>query len=478
MTPLTAAQRSLWFAQSLHPASPFVIAQFVDLNGELDASRLESSTVAAHREFGVAGLRLRVTDGVPELDEDPDLTLVGGRLDFRRYDDPVRAATTWMNREWSTATLAPDTALTVANLLQVGPHRWFWYYRAHHIALDGYSAALLMRRTAEIYMSAGPVRLDQVDSVVSDRVAAVARQESRYRESPRCVRDREFWHEKLRSVPSSPVLGTSATGTSRGSTLRASGTVPLSDLSAATVISAFASYVALMCGVDDLCLSLPVSGRVTAASRSLPGAMSNVVPLVLRGVGASTPSSAVCVVESALSEALRHQRYRREDMSALTDGRRQSRVQSFGPVVNVMLFDRALSLGAVRGHVEILTTGPIDDIALNVYPGYTGNIRVDLEANGALYSSAELSAHHDRFVRFLEVFVDTPPNHPAPPLWTDAELGATSPARGEPSIEPRSLDSLLRSAVHRAVDSVAITDGEDRGPTGTSIGWRDSGVGI
>ncbi|MBQ9057049.1 amino acid adenylation domain-containing protein [Rhodococcus sp. (in: high G+C Gram-positive bacteria)] len=460
MTPLTAAQRSLWFAQSLDPASPFVIAQFVDLNGELDASRLESSTVAAHREFGVAGLRLRVTDGVPELVEDPDLTLVGGRLDFRRYDDPVRAAMTWMNREWSTATLAPDTALTVANLLQVGPHRWFWYYRAHHIALDGYSAALLMRRTAEIYLSAGPVRPDQVDSVVSDRVAAVARQESRYRESPRCVRDREFWHEKLRSVPSSPVLGASATGTSRGSTLRASGTVPLSDLSAATVIAAFASYVALMCGVDDLCLSLPVSGRVTAASRSLPGAMSNVVPLVLHGVDASTPSSAVCVVESALSEALRHQRYRREDMSALTDGRRQSRVQSFGPVVNIMLFDRTLTLGAVRGHVEILTTGPIDDIALNVYPGHTGNIRVDLEANGALYSSAELSAHHDRFVRFLEAFVDTPPDHPAPPLWTDAELGATSPARGEPSIEPRSLDSLLRSAVHRAVDSVAITDGD------------------
>ncbi|WP_082920772.1 MULTISPECIES: non-ribosomal peptide synthetase [unclassified Rhodococcus (in: high G+C Gram-positive bacteria)] len=291
-------------------------------------------------------------------------------------------------------------------------------------------------------------------------VAAVARQESRYRESPRCVRDREFWHEKLRSVPSSPVLGTSATGTSRGSTLRASGTVPLSDLSAATVISAFASYVALMCGVDDLCLSLPVSGRVTAASRSLPGAMSNVVPLVLHGVDASTPSSAVCAVESALSEALRHQRYRREDMSALPDGRRQSRVQSFGPVVNIMLFDRTLTLGAVRGHVEILTTGPIDDIALNGYPGHTGNIRVDLEANGALYSSAELYAHHDRFVRFLEAFVDTPPDHPAPPLWTDAELGATSPARGEPSIEPRSLDSLLRSAVHRAVDSVAITDGD------------------
>ncbi|MDZ7912915.1 MAG: condensation domain-containing protein, partial [Rhodococcus sp. (in: high G+C Gram-positive bacteria)] len=349
MTPLTAAQRSLWFAQSLDPTTPFVIAQFVDLNGELDASRLESATVAAHREFGVAGLRLRVTEGVPDVDDDPDVALVGGRLDFRRYDDPVEAAMAWMNREWSTATLDPGTALTVANLLQVGPHRWFWYYRAHHIALDGYSAALLMRRTTEIYLSAGPVRPDQVDSVVEDRAAAVARQESRYRESQRCVRDREFWHEKLRSVPSFPSLGTSATGTNRRRTLRASGTVPLSDISAATVISAFASYVALMCGVDDLCLSLPVSGRVTAASRSLPGAMSNVVPLVLHGVGASTPSSAVRVVESALSEALRHQRYRREDISALTDGRRQSRVQSFGPVVNVMLFDRTLTLGAVRG---------------------------------------------------------------------------------------------------------------------------------
>lgn len=140
MTSLTAAQRSLYFAQTLDPTTPYVIAQYAELTGELDADRLESATVIAHREFGIAGLHLRVTDGVPELHDDVNIAVVGERLDFRRFDNPVGAATSWMQHEWSTATLSSDQPLTIAKLLRVGPDRWFWYYRAHHIALDGYTS--------------------------------------------------------------------------------------------------------------------------------------------------------------------------------------------------------------------------------------------------------------------------------------------------------------------------------------------------
>ncbi|MDI9913862.1 amino acid adenylation domain-containing protein [Rhodococcus sp. IEGM 1379] len=462
MTSLTAAQRSLWFAQTLDPTTPYVIAQYAELTGELDADRLESATVIAHREFGIAGLHLRVTDGVPELHDDANTALVGERLDFRRFDNPVEAATSWMQREWSTATPSSDQPLTIANLLRVGPDRWFWYYRAHHIALDGYTAALLMRRTTEIYLSAETLNIERATPTDPGHVEAIAAQERRYRESQRCTRDREFWREKLESMSSPPTLGTRDETCAQGRTIRMSGTVPLPELSATDAISAFASYVARLSGVDDVCLSLPVSARVTAASRSMAGAMSNVIPLVLPGIGSTTPAQAISTVGTALGQALRHQLFRREDIARLADSGKQSAVRSFGPVVNVMMFDATLTLGEIRGHVEILTTGPVYDLALNVYPGYGGGVRIDLEANEALYTRPGLAAHHERFLRFLQAFVGAQRIESAcqfPAMWTERELAAKTPARGACSLTPTSLDSLLRSVVEQSSDSCAITDG-------------------
>ena len=36
-------------------------------------------------------------------------------------------------------------------LLRLGPERFFWYVRYHHICMDGFGGALIPKRTAEIY---------------------------------------------------------------------------------------------------------------------------------------------------------------------------------------------------------------------------------------------------------------------------------------------------------------------------------------
>ncbi|MDF3313870.1 condensation domain-containing protein, partial [Rhodococcus sp. T2V] len=82
----------------------------------------------------------------------------------------------------------------------------------------------------------------------------------------------------------------------------------------ALIVAAFAAYLARMAGVDDVVLSLPVSARTSARLRAAGGSVSNVLPLRLEGIGATTVGGAIGVARSALITALRHQRYRREDI--------------------------------------------------------------------------------------------------------------------------------------------------------------------
>jgi acyl carrier protein len=74
-------------------------------------------------------------------------------------------------------------------LFRIGPERWFWYHRAHHIMLDGFGGGLIVRRVAEIYscLSAGrevaPPRFGSLESLIgADRD---------YRSSARFERDRD-----------------------------------------------------------------------------------------------------------------------------------------------------------------------------------------------------------------------------------------------------------------------------------------------
>ncbi|MFP3670903.1 hypothetical protein SB717_38110, partial [Priestia sp. SIMBA_032] len=74
----------------------------------------------------------------------------------------------------------------------------------------------------------------------------------------------------------------------------------------------------------------------------------------------------------------------------------------FGPSINLMMFHPILELGDVVGHLHVLTTGPVEDLSMNLYPGVSGsNLRVDFEANPQSYSDADLTRHHERFTDFL-----------------------------------------------------------------------------
>lgn len=56
--PLSAVQRSMWFAQQLHPTVPYFIAQYIEFHGDLDMQLLSRAAVEAAHEFESPFLRL------------------------------------------------------------------------------------------------------------------------------------------------------------------------------------------------------------------------------------------------------------------------------------------------------------------------------------------------------------------------------------------------------------------------------------
>jgi amino acid adenylation domain-containing protein len=320
---------------------------------------------------------------------------------------------------------------------------------------------MLMSRTAELYVAAVEGR-EPPDCRIAGPVHLV-QEDSTYRASTRFARDRDYWCEQG-SGPASVLSLSGRAARPETDARNATGHGHPSEAPqnpTAVTVAAFAAYLARMTGVDDVVLSLPVSARTTARLRRSGGSVSNVIPLRLRGIGSATVRHAVGTAEVALTAALRHQRYRREDIGRdLATGGVE--LLHFGPVVNVMMFTKEIALGAVDGTVRVLTTGPVADLAVNIYPGAQGSAaRIDFEGNPALYGHAELTGHHTRFLAFLDRFTASFESEVLVAdldVFVAGEREEFAPAQGLPDAGPITLDRLLSATVADHPEAIAIRD--------------------
>ncbi|MEV0687215.1 non-ribosomal peptide synthase/polyketide synthase [Nocardia sp. NPDC050378] len=483
--PLTPAQLGVWYAQLLDPDVPITIAQYVDITGELDPDVLQAVTAEAAHTYGSPLVRIGERDGVPYQVVDHSLPIENELplIDLRHHDDPVAAAQEWMRAEFGAPLDLLTDRLVAGAVLRVGEERWFWYLRGHHIVLDGYGAFTLSQRIAELY-TARVLDLEP-SRVVPGDLADLVEGEQRYRESTRFAADREHWAERIAGLDSPTALDPrtaprSAINLVTGGRLtdklvQRLETIAASDDStlSAVLLAAFAAYLGRLTDRPHAVLSLPVTARTTAVMRRSAGMLSNIVPLRLPtgAAGASTTwGELLRAARVEVAGALRHQRYRAEDIrrDAEDDGR-PARRALFGPLANFMLFRTSLLLGNTTGRYRVLSTGPIEDLSLNVYYGDHDRVHVDFEANPNLYDADSLARHHCRFLRFLErltaVALDTRVGavevatelelEVSTKIWNATGFDVTA-ALTERAVASATLPAMFEAQVRRTPDSVAV----------------------
>ncbi|WP_245746056.1 non-ribosomal peptide synthetase [Nocardia altamirensis] len=410
--PLTPAQLGIWYAQQLDPAVPINIAQYVDVRGELEVAVLQQVTVEAAREYESVLVRLGASGGVPYQCVDRGLSVDIPLIDLRTQPDPVAAAHEWMRSDASAPVDLIADRLFAGAVLRVAERRFFWYLRSHHIVLDGYGALTNTMRVAERYTAR--MRGTEPAAVRPSTLTALLSDELGYRDSARYATDRAHWAEQVAGLDGVTSLD-GRTAARAANNLIAGAALPdalvdrLNLLAASqdstpavVLLAAFAGYLGGLTDRDEAVLSLPVTARTTAALRRSAGMLSNIVPLRLP-VGAATWGELLRATRVAVAGALRHQRFRHEDIRRDAEfGDRPTQRTLFGPLANIMLFRNDLTLGETVGYYHVLSTGPVEDLGLNVYYGERDSVHVDFEANPNLYSADDIARHHTRFVEYLE----------------------------------------------------------------------------
>ncbi|WP_280347185.1 non-ribosomal peptide synthetase [Nocardia neocaledoniensis] len=458
--PLTAAQREVWLAQQLLGPVPLTVAQYVDLTGPLDLELYQRAARAAARELG-AYLRFTIVDGEPGQQLDHGIADRVVVRDHSAEPDPYAAALAWMRADQCAPfdlAVDPPIATTV---LRLGPRHHLLYTRAHHVALDGYGALRMQQVLARHYEAA--LAGTELPVVETDSTAVLAAAERDYVASRRYETDRRYWSERIGELPA-PVSLAARSGDPDPLPRHARAELPESLVArladrgglpgnAVVLVAAFAAFLGRLADADPVVLSLPVTARTVAALRACGGMTSNIVPLRCSG---DTVGAAIAEAGAALGGALRHQRYRGADM--LRDSGRQARSLGFGPAVNIMNFHTEQVLGQARGTIHLLSTGPVEDLALNVYPVGGSRLRVEFEANRHRYTGAEVAAHLDRFVGFLTAFAAAADDMPIVdlPVLSDTERELLVPWRGPRAVAPATLSELIAAAVAENPDGIAV----------------------
>ncbi len=408
---LSEAQAGLWYAQRLAPDNPaFNTAHAVWIEGALDVAAFARAADQAAQEAEALALRIvEDAQGAPGQWLDPQHTPTLQVLDLSDQPDPAAAAREAMQRDRLSPVDPARDRLSQQRLFLLGPARSVWYLRVHHLATDGYGMGLLTERVCALY--AGHPQQAAVAPL-----QPVLEEDTQYRDSERRTRDAAYWREAMAGAPA-------ATGLQAGMAPAAADALrhvqPIDNAlrerlhAAAAAIgqpwpdlltALGAEYCRRISGEAEAVIGVPFMGRLGSVSARVPAMVMNVLPLRVAATH-DTVDAYVRDIAMRLMRGRRHGRYRGEQLRrdlGLIGGQRRLH----GPLVNVQPFYRPLQLAGVTATLEVLSTGPVDDVTLGFRGDGTAVLDLEIEANPTLYTSTQVQAHAARLLHFVSAALE------------------------------------------------------------------------
>ncbi|NUO75333.1 MAG: condensation protein [Lysobacter sp.] len=413
---LTAPQYGMWAAQQLDPDSPSLwTAEAVELRGELDTEALLRAIAEGLGACDALHMRYREEDGRVTQRLDPRRAVPVQRLDFSLGAQGRMLAYSWMQQDLQARADLAEGPLFATALIRLGPGHHLWYLRAHHVALDGFAYLLLIKRVAQLYSAqcAGA----EAPAARDWSLQAVVQDDAAYRASSARERDREFWRERLATM--GPAVSLAPPRPPAASARSCRQRLPLQDYArwqvaaracevdwVAWLLAAIAAWMHRASGARELSLGLLAMNRLGGKALGVPCMAMNVVPLrIVVDPDASFARLAADV--AAELRALRpHLRYNYEDLRQ-DAGIAGTHAQLYGPVVNLMPFDRAFAFAGLGSRALPVSVGAVEDLDITVSPLADG-IRFDIEANPDAYAAPRLRALHAGLLQVVEAAIDDP----------------------------------------------------------------------
>ncbi|MGW7446189.1 amino acid adenylation domain-containing protein [Kitasatospora sp. NPDC054795] len=465
---LSAGQADIWFDEKLSGGgSAYNTAGYLDIRGPLDVALFRRAARQLVEEAECTRIRVRETAGEPRQIVEPL-----AELPFRVLEPAgEQAALAWMRADLNTAFDPERGPLFRLALLRLDTGRALFYMCIHHLLCDGYSQVLFWRRLSEIYQAllAG----QDPSAGALPPLGVLLDGERAYQESAQVARDVEYWQRRFPDTPEPVTLAERDAESGPGfvrsrfelagpSAERLREVARQSAVTWPTVVmAAVGAYTWRLTGARDVLLTVPVTARVGARMRAVPGMVANTLPLALRFDPGTVRGELLRQASREFTRGLKHQRLRvsriRRAMGLRSDDKRP-----FGPLVNILPQQTRLPLGPCEMTVNNLSTGLIDDFEITVVEAAGQGLTVHLSGNDRRYDQAEMDAHAARLRRLVERFVDLGPATPLGQLDLLADedraalLRAGAGARVETSTE--GLVERVRQVAGRRPDAIAVAD--------------------
>ncbi|WP_323011930.1 amino acid adenylation domain-containing protein [Castellaniella sp.] len=470
--PLTEAQEGLWYAQRLDPANPiFNPAHCTTLRGPLDVPRFIRAVNQALAEAQALSLRFRELPDGPVQALDPGLSPSLEVHDLR-HNAPDRAqahAWAWIRDDLARPVDPLRQALSHQALFLCGPTLTLWYQRVHHLAADGYGMALIEGRATRLYAALGNTATPVEPPLAP--LAPVWAEDQAWRASEARRRAQAFWRDHCQGhLPAASL--TTDTALSAHVCLRhetdadPSLVAALQALEASTEVSwpdiltiLGAAYIARHLGPAECSVGVPAMGRLGSRSARAVATVMNIVPWVCQ-LAENIPLADTLVQGArSLRTLRRHSRYRAEHLRrdlALPGGL----PRLHGAILNVLPFDAPYAAVGLDAAQTVLCTGPVEDITFSFRAAPDGSaLRLEVEANPSLYTSAQAQAYLTRLAVFLsaalqaqqlaDVATLTPAEH---------ERWALAPNRTDHPLPDGTLWSRIQTCLLAQPDHIGLQD--------------------
>ena len=470
---LSAAQLGVWHAQQGGASVlSYNSADYTLIRGAIDPKLFETALrqVVAATE----ALRVRIVERDNVLSQ-----LVTASFDWAMtYQDvslkadPAAAAGAWMSADLARPIDVRDGPFFSYALFKTAPEEFLWYARHHHIVMDGYGAALIAQRVAEVYSAL--VNGLPIDCGAFGSLAALEEEDAAYRASKGFEADRRFWLDSMSGYPE-PLTLSFRKSTPTAQFLRLATDLPsatvtqLRDFAGRVQLSvpqlataAVAIFVHRLTQAEDVVLGQLLTARMTAISTQTPAMMTNIVPMRLAIEPTMSVGAVMNQTRRRALQGLRHQLYRIADLRR--DLRRVAK-PIFGPKVIVRPFHVDLQFAGHSSSNHAIANGPADDLDFHFVtppPGH-GAFRIEFNANPALYDQEDLARLQRRFLRLLAA-LDDPDEligrlDILPPEERQEILTASNHTPSDHSGD-RQVHELFETQVEQRPDAVAVVFGE------------------
>ena len=473
--PLTRAQLDIWLDQETgHSGTEWQVGLMVKIDGPIDRDALEwaINRVMAEAEplrvscFEVDGRLFQKAADYPDIGVDyHDLTAAA---------DPVAEAHTMALAIQRTPMQFSGPLFRYA-LFRTGPAQFHIFGCFHHIVMDAAGIGLVGNRIASVYSAL--VSGEPIPAPFFASLQDLVDLESEYESSADYRADLDYWTANLPhtgGASPSRVAATRRDSDFRGEPVPIDPSVVgrIDELAhrwnmprSSVVTAACALLVRGWCGEgSEVVLDFPVGRRVTPESKTVPGMVAGVVPLVL-GVRPQATVAEFCRdVDARIRETLRHQRFpvhSLERKAAVRDP-----VQPSNRVV-IDFFPNSFNLdfGGVAATASMTNSGFVGGFGF-ILSGVGDELSLTTLGSEHLFATfevAEVARLLERVLAAMAAGVHDPVSSidlvAVDQLGRLARPGNAAPADGRQP--PASITDLFARSVRAFPDAVAVNDAGD-----------------